>query len=174
MVNVVDLGSPKLWTGRTPKVVLQEFISKTDRYAAVSYQDISGHSRAKRASVSVRWGSGKNGIWEMLDIACHSITQAEQYAATVALHSLIRPPTLGFASGGANTGNSPTSFRLLPAVFRDVWNDLEARRKDKEDQTNRRVWRMLKDIVGKKLANNSKVRVQKQKQDRWFHSMYEP
>lgn len=107
----------------------------------------------------IRWGGGKMRDWEMNDVACHDMTQAEQYIATIALHALTFPSSEGFASG-TSSGNAPTSFRLLPSTFRELWDELEANRKSSEDATNRSVWAKLRSIVEAKLDRELKVRVE--------------
>lgn len=52
-IAIRDMALPKHWSGRTSKVLLAEAVAKSDRYAVVTYSIISGHSRAKRASVSL-------------------------------------------------------------------------------------------------------------------------
>ena len=156
-IQVRDLALPKHWSGRTPKLLLSEIVRKSDKYAVVSYACISGSSRAKRASVDIRWDGGKTQIWTMDDVACYDLNQAEQYVATVALHALTFPNSEGFAIGGtANAGNQ-TSFRLLPPVFRDIWDELEQKRRLDDDITNRTVWAKLRSILEPKLAQTSNV-----------------
>ncbi|TFK57142.1 P-loop containing nucleoside triphosphate hydrolase protein [Heliocybe sulcata] len=156
-IEVRDMSVPKHWSGRTPKTLLSEVVLKSDRYAAISYSDISGSSRAKRAALSVGWTDGKSQDWAMEDIACYDLSQAENYIATVALHGLTFPPTEGFAAGIALTTVGRTSFRLLPATFRDLWDELEERRKDNDNATNRSVWAMLKRILQPKLTTEPKT-----------------
>lgn len=158
-IAIRDMALPKHWSGRTPKVLLKEAVAKVDRYAAVTYDIISGHSRAKRASVSIRWDGRKMDEWSMEDIACHDEGQAEQYIATVALHVLTFPPTDGFATSTSAAPGSPTFFRLLPAVFRDLWDELEVLRKLNDDGINRRLWAKLRSIVEPKLEADGKVSV---------------
>jgi ATP-dependent RNA helicase DHX29 len=97
------------------------------------------------------------GEWIMEDIACHDEGQAEQYIATVALHALTFPSTDGFAAGTSAAPGSQTFFRLLPAVFRDLWDELEVARKTSDDAINRAVWAKLRSIVEPKLENCGKV-----------------
>ncbi|PIL32118.1 hypothetical protein GSI_06824 [Ganoderma sinense ZZ0214-1] len=162
-VQVRDMGLPKHWSGRTPKLLLQETIRKTDKYAVVSFNGISGSSRAKRASVEVRWDGGKTQVWSMDDVACHDTTQAEQYIATVALHALTFPNPDGFAIGGTAAAGSQTSFRLLPPVFRDLWDELEQKRRLDDDVTNRTIWAKIRSILEPKLAPPSKIGVRPSK-----------
>ncbi|KAH9857918.1 P-loop containing nucleoside triphosphate hydrolase protein [Lenzites betulinus] len=154
-VQVRDMGLPKHWSGRTPKVLLTENVRKTDRYAVITFTNISGHSRVKRSSVDVRWDGGKTQSWSMDDVACHDLTQAEHYIATVALHALTFPTSEGFAPGGTASG-SQTSFRLLPPVFRNLWDELEQKRRVDDDVFNRAVWGRLRDILSPKLTRSEK------------------
>jgi len=157
IINVRDMALPKHWSGRTPKALLQETVAKADRYAAISYDVVSGASRAKRASISVRWEGRKMDEWVMEDIACHDEGQAEQFIATVALHALTFPPSDGFAVGASTAPGTQTFFRLLPAVFRDLWDELEAARRIRDDSTNRNLWARLRSIIEPKLEGNGKV-----------------
>ncbi|THH20831.1 hypothetical protein EW146_g599 [Bondarzewia mesenterica] len=149
-INIRNMALPKHWSGRTPKILLAETVAKSDRFAVVSYRVVSGASRAKRAAVSIRWGAGKEGDWTMIDVACHDDIQAEQYIATVALHALVFPSSEGFASGASSSG-SQTSFRLLPPVFRELWDELEIKRKLSDDAANRAVWSRLRNIIEPKM-----------------------
>ncbi|RPD63094.1 P-loop containing nucleoside triphosphate hydrolase protein [Lentinus tigrinus ALCF2SS1-6] len=154
-IQVRDLALPKHWSGRTPKLLLSEIVRKSDKYAVVSYACISGPSRVKRASVDIRWDGGKTQIWTMDDVACYDLNQAEQYVATIALHALTFPSSEGFALGGtANAGNQ-TSFRLLPPVFRDIWDELEQKRRLDDDSINRGIWAKLRNILEPKLAQTN-------------------
>ncbi|KIY45455.1 pre-mRNA-splicing factor ATP-dependent RNA helicase prp22 [Fistulina hepatica ATCC 64428] len=150
-VQVRDMALPKNWSGRSPKHLLQDNVSKTDKYAAISFSIMSGSSRAKRASVSIRWASSRTSQWSMEDVACHDDSQAEQYIATVALHALSFPPSEGFSTSGASTTGNVTFFRSFPPQFRDLWNELEAKRKLEEDRINREIWGKLRSIIQSKM-----------------------
>ena len=153
-IVVRDLPLPKRWSGRTPRALLLDHVHKLDRHAIVEFRSISGHSRAKRAAVKIVWERHRDGLheWTMDNVACHDETQAEQYISTVALHSLTFPPTPGFAIGATAAASSATSFRLLPAVFRDLWGELEEQRNATDDATNRAIWKKLRVILDIKLA----------------------
>jgi ATP-dependent RNA helicase DHX29 len=174
VIPIRDLGAPKQWSGRTPKMLLAETVHKVDRHAVVSYANTSGHSRAKRATVSVRGDGGQSGTWAMDDVACqseeqvrscphHQVTgltslQAEQYISMIALHALTYPPSDGFALGGTSAaGGGQTFFRLLPAVFRDLWDELEEKRKTEHDEINRAAWAKLQSILDGKLRKDKHV-----------------
>lgn len=150
-IRIRDMVLPKHWSSKTPKTLLAEFVFKVDRYAAVTYSVISGSSRAKRACVMVNWEGKKTDEWGMCDVACHTEIQAEYYVATLALHALTFPATDGFAVGSSGALANHTSFRLLPPVFRDLWDELETDRKLREDLINRQVWANMRNIVEKKI-----------------------
>ncbi len=152
-VQIRDIPPPKNWSGQTPRTLLQEIVRKMDRYADVTFRAISGMSRARRAAVRIRWDKGKFNEWTMEDIACYDLSQAEQYISTVALHALIFPSTEGFAFGGTSTGNQ-TSFRLLPPVYRDLWNEFEEKRRADDDAFNRSIWSKLRTILEPKLLES--------------------
>jgi ATP-dependent RNA helicase DHX29 len=156
-VKVRDMPLPKGNFERTSKAFLQGAVNKLDSFGVTTYQCVSGSSRAKRASVSVRWSSGKVNEWAMVDVACHDMAQAEHYIATVALHALTFPSSSGFASGNLARGTGQTFFRLLAPAYRDLWDELEATRKASDDATNRAVWSKLKEIV-KARSDQGKVR----------------
>lgn len=156
-IEVRDMSLPKHWSGRTPKIILVETVAKKDRYAITTYRSISGPSRVKRAAVSIRWEGKKTQEWLMEDLACYDMLQAEQYIATVALHALTFPTLEGFALGGTAASGSQTFFRLLPAVFRDVWDELEEKRKAQDDAINRAIWSKLRTIIEPKLDVTGKV-----------------
>ncbi|KAK0465179.1 P-loop containing nucleoside triphosphate hydrolase protein [Desarmillaria tabescens] len=156
IVTVRAMPLPKHWSGRTPKSLLSDTVAKADRYAVITFSIISGASRAKRAAVNIRWRGKKTDEWSMESVACHDEGQAEQYVATLALHAIAFPPADGFASGTSAVAGQ-TFFRLLPAVFRDLWDELEMARKAEEDSINRRIWNKLRTIVEPKLQVPSKV-----------------
>ncbi|KIK96360.1 hypothetical protein PAXRUDRAFT_826025 [Paxillus rubicundulus Ve08.2h10] len=150
-IRVKDMPFPKQSAGKLPKVILMEYTSKIDRYAAVTFDIISGASRAKRAGVRVLWEGRQVDEWRMEDVACHDESQAEQYVATVALHALSFPTTEGFAAGSMTSPVGNTFFRLFPPVFRQLWDELEADRKFRGDRVNREVWAKLRSIVEQKI-----------------------
>ncbi|KAF4623096.1 hypothetical protein D9613_001917 [Agrocybe pediades] len=150
-----DMALPKNWSGPTPKTMLRDFVARADKYAAIFYSQISSHSRARRASVTISWQHKGREEWTMEDVACPDDSQAEQYVSAIALHSLLYPVTDGFvASAPSSTGGS-TSFRLLPAVFRDLWDELEQFRRNRDDSLNRQTWEKLRVLLASKLQRNT-------------------
>ncbi|KAJ8084151.1 hypothetical protein PM082_002918 [Marasmius tenuissimus] len=154
--TIRDMALPKHWSGRTPKLLLQETVRKADKFAVISFTIVSGGNRAKRAAVRVRWQGKKLDEWIMEDVACPEENQAEQYIATIALHALTYPRTEGFAAGNPGASNSHTFFRLLPPKFRDLWDELGEALKTKNDEINRRIWGNLRSIVEPKINLNGK------------------
>lgn len=161
-VQIRDLPPPKNWSGRTPRTLLLELVSKSDKYANVSFRSISGTSRAKRAAVRIIWQYGDVSEWLMEDVACYDSNQAEQYIAAVALHRLSFPETAGFAVGSTASATTQTSFRLLPPVYRDLWNEFEEKRRAEHDRINRGIWAKLRDILEPKLSG-SKTPIKRQR-----------
>ena len=156
-IKLRNISLPKHWAGQTPRTLLRDLVAKIDRYAAISYDAISQHSRVKRANIIISWQSRKKDEWAMNDVGCHDEAQAEQYIATVALHALTYPLTNGFAAAAPSSAASHTAFRLLPPVYRDLWDELEKSRKTRDDLVNRKAWAKLRDILDFKLDSNSKV-----------------
>jgi ATP-dependent RNA helicase DHX29 len=88
----------------------------------------------------------------MGEVACTDDSQAENYVATVALHSLTYPMAAGIASSTPAGSSSSTSFRLLPASYRELWDELETSRRKNEDRINRHTWARLRAIVQDKTT----------------------
>ncbi len=157
-IALKDMASPRNWAGRTlPKILLKEAVARLDRYAIITYNLISGSSRAKRVSLMIRWDGKKSDSWSMDTVACVDQTQAEHYISLTALHAITFPQSEGFASSASRASN-PTFFRLLPPKFRDLWDELEEAKKSREDSTNRQVWAKLRSIVEPKLDLDRRVR----------------
>ena len=157
LIKLRDMALPKHWAGQTPKMLLRDLVVKIDRYAAISYNIISQQSRAKRANAIISWQNRRRDEWSMNDVGCRDEAQAEQYIATVALHALTYPLTDGFAASAPSSAGSHTAFRLLPAVYRDLWDELEKSRKFRDDLVNRKAWAKLRDILDFKLESSLKV-----------------
>ena len=161
-VRIRDMSLPKQWGGRTPKILLTETVHKIDRYAAVSYFPISINNRAVRSGVNIRWGgAGRQKQlpqeWRMEEDGCHDQAQSEQFIATIAFHALTFTSPPGFSSPSNSGSGAQTHFRMLPPVYRDIWDELEAKRKDAEDATNRSIWRQLKGIAVPRIGAALKV-----------------
>lgn len=130
IIIVRDMSLPKNFTGKTPRSLLEDTIRRLDKFGKSTYRVIS-RSRAVRAVVTIRWDSGKSQQFGMEDEACENQDQAFHYVSTLAL----------FALAG---DTSPQ--RLLPAKFRELWDELAVRSKEAEDRAYRdqlQVYRRL-------------------------------
>ncbi|KAF4605335.1 hypothetical protein EYR40_004119 [Pleurotus pulmonarius] len=153
-VKIYDMSFPKHWSGRTPEKLLAEKVSKLDKYAVVSYSDLAGVSRAKRASVKVRWVGQSIDEWSMIDVACYDEVQARHYVATMALHALSHPSKEGGFVIDNVTAASISFVRSFPACLRDLWDELEEARKAAANAHNRNVWDMLQSVLDTKINAN--------------------
>lgn len=141
-----DMSMPKQWGGQTPKKLLQEVVRKADRTASLTYSPLST-DRAARASVKIRFSGGRMKTFDMIDISCPDMHQAEHYIALIALHSITFPPQPGFVGNV----NSPTYFRTLSPVFIELWNELESKRKEEDATKNLKTWSQLFGILESKV-----------------------
>ncbi|QRV95667.1 Helicase associated domain (HA2) [Ceratobasidium sp. AG-Ba] len=152
VVRVYDLAFPKNWNGSTPKSALKDYVVKLDQFAVMSYRSVGDVTRVARAAVQIRW-RGKPGQEWIAPDACHTLIQAENYAALIALHSLACPIRAGFVGlRSTTTAVQSSAIRSLPASAQDLWKELEAKRKQTEDEINRQVWSKLRSIVEPKIA----------------------
>lgn len=133
-VPVRDMALPKHFSGKTPKVNLEETVRKMDKYATVVFKVIS-RSRAVRASVSIRWDGGRTQSWEMQEIACYDQKQAYDYIATVALFAV----------------SSTAVNKQLPLLFRDLWDELVLKKKEEDDELYRQQLKIFKAIAEPRL-----------------------
>lgn len=163
IVRLQSMEVPKHWSHRLPKAILQEVVAKKDKYAIAKYTCISGPSRVLRASVTITWDGGRTQSWSMDDVGCPDLKEAEEYISTVALHALTFPTLDGFALGGTSAASTQTFFRRLPPAFRNLWDELEAKRKESDDAINRATWRKLRAVTQRKFESQSKA---------WFLERY--
>ncbi|KAF8752874.1 P-loop containing nucleoside triphosphate hydrolase protein [Rhizoctonia solani] len=134
------------------QIPLEEYVNKIDSYALASYRPIGGVTRVARAAVQVRWRSKPGQEWIIPD-ACPTLTQAEEYAALLALHSLSSPVRAGFVGLRSTiVPVQPSSIRSLPPSAQSLWREFETRRKYEEDEANRKVWATLRTILEPKLS----------------------
>jgi ATP-dependent RNA helicase DHX29 len=131
IIVVRDMSLPKGFTGKTPRSLLEDTIRRLDKFGKSTYRVIS-RSRAIRAVVTIRWDSGKMQQFGMEDEACENQDQAFHYVSTLAL----------FALAG---DTSPQ--RLLPAKYRELWDELAARSKDHEQQSYRQRLQVYKRLA---------------------------
>ena len=133
-IAVRDMALPKLWTGRTPQLQLRDTISQVDKFALVGFGRVGGASRIARASCTIRWSDSRADYWEMKEVGCMDEAQANNFISVVALHALSSEVAAGFATSGTSASAKIFSFiRLLPAAYRDLWDDLEQQRTKQEE-----------------------------------------
>ncbi|WWD17179.1 hypothetical protein CI109_101617 [Kwoniella shandongensis] len=127
------------FAGTIPKNVLKSSLAKSAKQAVVTYARLSGASRAARAGLEIRWSATRRKVWKMEDIACDDMAEAENYVATLALSEL--------SGEGEFVG---VNWRTMPPSYRELWEELEVKRKEKEDAGKREVWAQVKAIYEKK------------------------
>ncbi|CED84539.1 ATP-dependent RNA helicase A [Phaffia rhodozyma] len=135
---------PKHFTSATgtPKTILQTLAVKLDRFCLVDYATLSNSFHACRASLKIRWKSGREQQWAMTDVGCHSIQEAENFVATMALFELTVVESKG----------EKGLWRTLPAAYKDFWDELDGKRKEEVDRERRVTWGMLRAILDSRLA----------------------
>ena len=131
IIAVVDMALAKNFSGKIPKVHLEEVVRKLDKFATVTFATIS-RSRAFRASVTIRWDGGRTQLWDMQEIACWDSVQAYNYIATVALFSV-----------GQQTG----THKLLPLQFKDLWDEMQAAKIVEEENQYRETLKKFQSIA---------------------------
>ena len=155
-VSVRNLPVPKQASfAKSPKTLLSETARKIDKYAVVSYELISGSSKAVRVKCDVRWNGGRTSEWRMDEVGCWDRGQAEWFVSTIALNALAYPlpdeDDMGFvAGGGAQSGTAGISISGVmnfPVPYRELWSELEEERKRKEAARNRKIWKCLLEVV---------------------------
>ncbi|GAA5869867.1 hypothetical protein JCM3774_000517 [Rhodotorula dairenensis] len=141
-IPVRNMALPKHFSGRTPRISLQDTVRKLDKHAKVTFAVIS-RSRAVRASVTIRWSPDESGApgrvqyFDMQDVACWDQKQAYDYIATVALFAIAMSPQ----------GNGMALNKALPTVFRDLWDDFVAERTAQEEERYRERLKVYKAIA---------------------------
>lgn len=113
VIKIRDMSLPKSYTGKTPKSLLDDALRRLDKNAKATYRLISS-TRAMRAVVNTRWEGGRLQQFGMEDEACETQEQAYHYAATLALFAISSDGSL---------------HRLLPGPYRDLWDELEDRKR---------------------------------------------
>lgn len=141
-IPVRNMALPKHFSGRTPRISLQDTVRKLDKHAKVTFAVIS-RSRAVRASVTIRWSPDESGApgrvqyFDMQDVACWDQKQAYDYIATVALFAIATSPQ----------GNGMALNKALPTVFRDLWDDFVAERTAQEEERYRERLKLYKSLA---------------------------
>ncbi|KAJ3053929.1 ATP-dependent RNA helicase dhx29, partial [Rhizophlyctis rosea] len=125
-VRNVSVGN---WTGRTPKQLLQDFVSKNAKGAKISYHSLKDSGRGFRAGCKFAGGKGTkkvDGVTVEMSVEERVETKrdADEFVAMKALYSF--------------AGELPL-HRSLPPAFRDVWLEWIDSVKNAEEQAQRKV-----------------------------------
>ncbi|GAA5823603.1 hypothetical protein JCM11251_000694 [Rhodosporidiobolus azoricus] len=149
-IPIRNMALPKHFSGKTPKISLEETVRKLDKYGTVVFSVIS-RSRAVRASVTIRWSGSASSAEDAVaastagrtqtfsmgeDVACYDQQQAYNYVATVAL----------FAVASSEGGKGLQVNKALPTVFRDLWDELaeDKKRVDEEEYRGKlKAWKKI-------------------------------
>jgi len=143
-IPIRNLSLPKHFSGKTPKASLEETVRKLDKPASVKF-NVTSRSRAVRANVTIKWSDGRVQAHEMNDIACWDQPQAYNYIATIAL----------FTVAGQTAVN-----KQLPTVFRDLWDELVAKKKEEDEDAYREKLKLYKKIAEPRMQEQgNKVRL---------------
>ncbi|KAK8864514.1 hypothetical protein IAR55_001764 [Kwoniella newhampshirensis] len=144
LINVrsMPISKQMSFAGTIPKTILKASLAKSAKQAVITYARLSGASRAARAGLEVRWSTTRRKVWKMEDIACDDMAEAENYVATLALSDLTEEGEL-----------SGVNWRMMPPAYRDLWEELDNMRKDREDAGKRDVWAKVKAIYERKAVD---------------------
>jgi ATP-dependent RNA helicase DHX29 len=123
-----------LLSGKTPKSLLEDAVRRQDKFASINYKLLT-RTRVFRAAVSIRWEGGKEDTFRMEEDAVRDETQAINYAAILALFSI----------------GTTQSHRQLPPVFRELWDELEAKKKETDDREYRERLKFFKGLADARL-----------------------
>lgn len=135
-IRVRAMPLPKQFASKPPKLLLDDVVRRKDKFAAKPvYHLLGGGTRAKRASVTLRWEHGTQQVFTMQEEACPDVTQAHNYVATMAL----------FAIDTASVG------RQLAPAFRELWGELEIKKKGHDEQAYRDHLQYVKGLVEPRL-----------------------
>lgn len=113
---------PAQSSARTPRSLLSDVLRHTDPHARTKYVPLSSGT-VYRSQLEIHW-TAKGGQPPMMDVfqltgeGCATRTLADDYVATIALNCF---------------GRERGVQRMLSAGFRDIWDELEARRAEQRD-----------------------------------------
>ncbi|GAA5927842.1 uncharacterized protein JCM15063_006009 [Sporobolomyces koalae] len=127
-----EFSLPKSFSGKTPKLSLEETVRKLDKPATIKFVNLTNRARTVRASVTIRWSDHRVQEWGMTDMACPDQPQAYNYIATIAL----------FAVAGSTAVN-----KQLPTVFRDLWDELVKTKKEQDEEDYRDKLKLYRKIA---------------------------
>lgn len=146
------------WTGLSPRRVLEEACRSRDALVRISYRVVSSTSFAVRHEVTIRWSKDQDTVspsilswissqidgrlmsFTMTSIATSDAVQSEAFISTAALFEIF--------------SSSPREERVhlrLPHVWRELWGEFQAMKKEKVDAKDRDQLRVLRALVREKL-----------------------
>ncbi|UNI15628.1 RNA helicase [Purpureocillium takamizusanense] len=142
------------WTGVSPRRVLEEACRARDASVKISYTVVSEATFASRQSIDIWWTKPQEPptampesdveviadparfTFTMQRVAASDAKQSEAYIATSALFHIF----------SGNAREEKANLRL-PAVWRDLWNELAETKKEQLDSEDRAVVRSLRTLV---------------------------
>ncbi|PGH14783.1 hypothetical protein AJ79_02799 [Helicocarpus griseus UAMH5409] len=145
--------------GMNPRRILEEACRARDSGCKVSYRDSSSTSFSHRKGVDIRWSKAQdtpaqvplsdvsfNGDAYLISASMESIStptalQAESFISTVALFMIFSHPQ-----------KEGKVYMKLPAVWRDLWDELVAVKKEHQDEADKIVLRDLQKLVEEKMS----------------------
>lgn len=150
-IQIRDFGKP---TGLSPRRVLEETCKARDPGCTVTYKDISSSTYSNRKAVEVKWSKPQDIPFPLsLDMVTH---KSNPYA-TFASMDTIATPTSQQAEGyistlvlfliSAQNPKESKAYLRLPAVWRELWTELSAVKKQQEDEADKDTVRHLKKLV---------------------------
>jgi len=107
---------------RTPRSLLSDVLKHVDTHARIKYVPLSSGA-VHRTQLEIYW-TAKGGLPPLMDVfkltgeGCATRALSEDYAATIALNCF---------------GRERGAQRMLSTGFRDIWDELEARRTEQRD-----------------------------------------
>ncbi|ORY52974.1 P-loop containing nucleoside triphosphate hydrolase protein [Rhizoclosmatium globosum] len=104
-IEILSLDIPKSWTGKTPRVILQEYCAKLVKQKGalkIKYEKY-GDSQLRKS----RLPEGSVSFEPARNIYVDNVKSSEEYIATIALYKL--------------AGSNLPLYRSLPPSYRDLW-----------------------------------------------------
>jgi ATP-dependent RNA helicase DHX29 len=141
IIAVRDMTLPKTFSAKPPKGLLEEVVHRIDKFATITFRTLT-KTRAVRAAVVIRWTGGHVDEFGMSDIACQDTAQAYNYVAVLALFPLATTPV----------------HRQLPAVFRELWDELASKAEADKAQGFRDRLKRLQSMASERLSDDVEVR----------------
>lgn len=147
-IPIRSLPIPKSFSfsGNIPKTLLRNAFAKSTHPVSISYIKLSGHSRAVQVGLQITWSSTRRQVWRMGDLACENLAEAENYTATLALHDLSDAKTI------ANV-----NWRTMPPEYRELWEELEIKRVDRERTAKKERWTKMLDLLARRRETGPDV-----------------